>query len=86
MSSCKIVLKLDKPFGRYCDFSIIKMATIRHIGYLGFCIKNQDGGHPPFCICGANFGTTHNLVDLSLCKIWLKSLQSFSLYKSLNIL
>jgi len=90
---CKISSKSAKRFLRYHNFSIIKIAAVRHFGFFknwffktflrvwranmhqdAKCHPNRSnrcwtiaiypnfryGGHPPFWICGANFGTTHN--------------------------
>ena len=56
--------------GDMAIFEFSKMAAVRHLGF-----------------CYACFRTTHeeHLVSLSLCKIWLESIQLFRLYASFTI-
>jgi len=59
-SLCQILSTSVKPRLRYGDFSIF-----------------QDGGRPPSWICYVWVWTTHEGIwwSLSLCKIWLESMQ-----------
>jgi len=58
-SSCQISWKLVNPLWRYCNFSFFDMAAVRHLDLFGAHL------HHPWRVLGG----------LSLCKIWLWSMQ-----------